>query len=381
MNILFLSHEYPPLGGGGANACRNLALQFAKHGHAVHIVTSGYGNLPERECLEGGKIIIDRVKAKRKNCDHSKASEMLDYLHKAYRLLDSATWMQHFDICLCFFGIPSGPLALHLKKKYGVPYIIRFGGGDIPGFQDRFAVLYKLLSPELQRIWKNADALIANSAGLQKYALDYCSKFPVKVIPNGVDTEQFSPIGESLKKDTFRLLTVCRLIKRKGLQDVIPFIKPLEQDTGKSIRWTIVGAGPYREDLEKLAVEWGCHEKIKFLGERAQSELPHLYHDADLFVFPSHREGMPNAVLEAMASGLPVIMRKDCQGSFELIHNNGISSDENFIRDLKDLIHRTSPELKSMGERSRQIVIDRFTWECVFRQYEDVIKQVTNHDT
>ncbi len=72
-----------------------------------------------------------------------------------------------------FFGIPSGPLGLYLKRKYEIPYVIRFGGGDIPGFQDRFSVIYKLIGPAIKAIWRNSDALVVNSSGLRKMALDY----------------------------------------------------------------------------------------------------------------------------------------------------------------------------------------------------------------
>lgn len=95
------------------------------------------------------------------------------------------------DICLTFFGIPSGPLALHLKRKYRLPYVVRFGGGDIPGAQKRFRYLYAVLAPAVRAVWKNAGRLIANSEGLKKRALAFESRYAVDIIENGVDNSFF----------------------------------------------------------------------------------------------------------------------------------------------------------------------------------------------
>ena len=196
MKILMISHEYPPVGGGGANACMNLAKEFAISGHDVDIVTVWFSGLQEAEVINdySGRIRLYRLKAQRRYLDHSSFIEMFDYLLKAKGVSDKMVKeakhdKRPYDICQVFFGIPSGPIGLSLKRKYGLPYAVRFGGGDIPGAQARFSVIYELLSPVIKSIWKNAGALIANSLGLRKRAMDYCNKYEVSVIPNGVDSD------------------------------------------------------------------------------------------------------------------------------------------------------------------------------------------------
>ena len=192
MKILIVSHEYPPVGGGGANACINLAREYVAAGHRVTVLTVWYEGLENSEWIEGVNII--RVHSKRKYLDHCSFAEMLDYLLKAFAKVGKLVKKEQFDICQVFFAIPSGPVGYYLKKRYHIPYVIRFGGGDIPGAQKRFRYIYKILTPFIKMIWKNADYLVANSEELKKKALAFYAKRDVQIITNGVDQNIFSPV-------------------------------------------------------------------------------------------------------------------------------------------------------------------------------------------
>lgn len=384
MKILVISHEYPPIGGGGANACRALASEFAMAGHTVHILTAGYDNTPFWESSCDGRLVITRVRSKRNSRDHCSAAEMLDYILKASREAKRILSHETFDICLCFFGIPGGILASSLKHKYDLGYIVRMGGGDIPGFQDRFQILYRIVGPGLRMIWREADALVANSEGLRQMAREFCDRYPIQVIPNGVDTDTFIPTEVGAKEtglekaDPVRLLTVCRLIKRKGLQDIIPAIRTIEKQAGVKVRWTIAGDGPYLEELKRLSREDGINRCIDFVGHVERAKLPNLYREADIFVFPSHREGMPNAVLEAMASGLPIIMRKDCQSADELVLGNGMRASGDFADSITDLIRQGKERWREMGRESRALILSGYTWEQISKRYMELFEMLTS---
>lgn len=372
MKILMISHEYPPIGGGGANACSFLGREFAKKGHEVTLVTVFYDGLKEyEETAEGVKIY--RVKSKRKHKEHCSFPEMADFVVKAMGKADKLCSENKYDICQIYFGIPSGPVGIYLKWKYKLPYVVRFGGGDIPGFQDRFGFIYKLIGPFVKLIWKEAASLVANSEGLQQFAYGFCDKYPVEIIPNGVDTSVYYPVKrENEEKDSVELLFVSRLIERKGLQNVIPYLAEIEAAVKRQIHLTIVGDGPYRETLEKITDECGVRDKVSFLGQKDKNELPELYRRGDVFVFPSKREGMPNAVLEAMASGLAIVMTP-CEGAKELVDGNGIIAYNDFQSQISELI--LSGRIKEMGECSRHRAESIFSWESVAEGYLKIFEK------
>lgn len=375
MKILIISHEYPPIGGGGANACFFLTREFARMGHQVTVLTAQYADLPTDERTgEGARII--RVPCRRRNKEKSSFSEMLLYLLSAWKCADPLLKKEAFDVCLTFFGIPSGPLALHLKKKYRLPYVVRFGGGDIPGAQKRFKYLYAVLAPAVRAIWKNASHLIANSEGLKARALAFERRYPVDIIENGVDNSFFVPGQCEKKTDRITILFVSRLIQGKGLQYLIPRLPKIQEQvqgrTGRSVELVIVGDGPYRAALEELTAKAGAGKLVRFEGRKDKEQVQRYYQAADLFVLPSLSEGMPNVVLEAMASGLPIVMTP-CEGSRELVADNGIiASLDEFAKALVRVCVNEQERLQ-MGRNSLRRVETHFRWESIGDRYLSVL--------
>lgn len=143
---------------------------------------------------------------------------------------------------------------------------------------------------------------------------------------------------------------------------------------GKKIHLTIVGDGPYRKFLEKLALENDCERMITFEGQKEKDELLFFYQNADIFILPSKKEGMPNVVLEAMASGLPIIMTP-CEGSKELITNNGIISSIEAFTDNLTKVCVDSELRRTMGKNSLIIVKERFQWGEIGRLYMDILQK------
>jgi len=386
VRILIISHEFPPIGGGGANACMYLAREYAQLGNDVDIITVWFNGEQDSETIDDytGKIRINRLHSKRTRKDSCSFIEMLDFVIKALpfskRLVRKRLLaQQQYHICHIFFGIPSGVVGIYLKKKYGLPYVVRFGGGDIPGFQERFRTLYKVIGPFVRIIWKNADGLVANSKGLRDFAYSFCSKYPVDIIYNGVDTKTF--YCQEDKQEAGKVITllfVSRLIERKGLQFLIPHLKDIQEKTGRIIKLLVVGDGPYKNTLASMADSIGVSDIIEFVGQKDKNELLQYYHRGDIFVFPSKKEGMPNSVLEAMACGLPIVM-SPCQGSEELIEGNGVIAEkepENYYKSVIDMLFYSNAYLTQMGLKSRDIVESKFSWRKCADKYLNLFNNI-----
>ncbi|QVK17121.1 glycosyltransferase family 4 protein [Mycoplasmatota bacterium] len=375
MKILIVSHEYPPIGGGGANACFYLSKSLVNNGHTVTVLTTGFEELVG-EMNENGVNVI-RLNTRRKSKTSSSFVEMFSYLKKAMKVAEVLHKKNHYDICQVFFGIPAGPIGLHLKRKFNLPYVVRMGGGDVPGFQKRFKYIYKLTNPFLRKIWKNANSLIANSEGLKRLALDFDRKSQIAVVHNGVNIHEFTPKHKE-NDEEINILFVSRLIERKGLQHIIPLLPEIKEKSNKKVVLTVVGGGPYCDYLIQLCKEYNVVDLVNFEGHKNHDQLLQYYQNADLFVLPSSKEGMPNVVLEAMSCGLPILMTK-CEGSKELIQDNGFiinpSLKEQTVKNFTELINDKELRIK-LGLNSRKLIENAYSLEKVVQSYESIYNRV-----
>ncbi len=379
MNILIINYEFPPIGGGGGIATYYIARELCRKGHTVHVLTSHFRELRWHETIED--IHVYRVPVLRKRRDYCSVLEMASFILTSLPMLVYLLCTRRYDLLHIFFGVPSGPLGYVAKKLFGIPYLIRMGGGDVPGFRPfQYKRLYKLLMPFLNALWRNADFLVANSGGLRAMAHKTFPDLPIQVIPNGVDLRRFTDGFHRCPDREVRILFVSRLIRRKGLQFLIEAIPHILEQTQESFVIKVVGDGPDKEYFTSKIEELGIQQYVKFYGYVNHGKLPEYYLDADLFVLPSLAEGMPNVVLEAMGSGLPVVATH-VPGSEELVHHgeNGMLVEardvQGLARALTMLINdRNLREI--MGEESKQVARN-YTWEIVAKQYEYLYNQST----
>ena len=143
----------------------------------------------------------------------------------------------------------------------------------------------------------------------------------VPVVGNGIDLDAFrGPQRRGLCGAGARLLCVARLAQAKNHALLLQTVARL-RESGRDVSLTLVGDGPLRGRLEELARELGISEHVRFAGRR--TDTPAFYRDCDLFVLLSDYEGMPMSIIEAMASGLPVVATR-AGGVGELV-DDGVS--------------------------------------------------------
>ena len=111
-----------------------------------------------------------------------------------------------------------------LQKRRNVPYCVFLGGRDVPSRTPDppyYRWLYLLLKPAIRAIWRNAAAVVVCSEGLRELAQETDSNIPMDVIPDAVDLETFTPVQRNAYPEKVRVLTIGRLIPRKGFQFLI----------------------------------------------------------------------------------------------------------------------------------------------------------------
>ncbi|RKU06159.1 glycosyltransferase family 4 protein [Candidatus Poribacteria bacterium] len=340
LKILMFNHEFPPIGGGGGWVSHFLGKHFAAAGHDVHLITSQFRDCPKDEKVEG--FHVHRVRALRKNRDVCAVHEMLTYaVSSSLYGLQFAKQFQP-DIVQVFFGIPAGGGAYLLKKRRNVPYVVFLGGRDVPSRSPDppyYRWLYLLLKPVIRAIWGNASAVVACSEGLRELARETDSEIKMDVIPDAVDLETFTPVQRDAYPEKIRVLTIGRLIPRKGFQFLIRALPQVLEKVSHNFEIEIVGDGPYHGELLKLAENLGVTSHICFAGSVPYPKLPEKYRDADIFILPSLAEGMPLVVLEAMGTGLPIVVSR-VQGIDELVIDgvNGALFDPSDVDGLADAL-------------------------------------------
>lgn len=376
MKILMLNHEFPPLGGGAANATYYIGKNLIDMGHEVHVFTSRYRGLSKQETVDG--INVHRIPVIRKEQEESSTLEMFVFILAGIPLLYRFLRKYNPDIIHAFFGIPSGLLAYFVTRKYQMPYIVSLRGSDVPYYDPyRFEKLYPIIIPILKKVWKTANRVIANSAGLKDLALRTTTASEIEVIPNGIDLSQFTP-QTNKNTNEFEILAVGRAVKRKGFQYLITAIPYVISSVEKPFHVNIVGTGPYLQELIKMTKEIGVEKYVRFLGLVDHNEIHKVYQSADVFILPSLAEGMPNVILEAMASGLPIITT-DTGGTKELINGNGINIPMHDSKAIADAINKliNNATLKNdMSLKSREIA-ESMSWRNIAEAYYNIYEEIT----
>ncbi len=210
-----------------------------------------------------------------------------------------------FDAIDAHYLYPDGIAAIQLGRAFGLPVIVTARGSDVTELPDH-------IIPRRWITWAlaQADALVGVSAALSA-RLVALGADPAKVctLRNGVDTSLFVPPVDRIATRAAlglrgpTLLSVGHLITRKGHDRAIAALTDLPQNVGL----LIAGEGPLRADLEQHAIRLGVAARVRFLGAIPHECLPTVYGAADVLVLASSREGWANVLLEAMASGTPVI--------------------------------------------------------------------------
>jgi len=221
-----------------------------------------------------------------------------------------------------------------------------------------------------------------SQAGLERYVrIGAVPRYKIRYIPNGVDTERFKPnredrlkVRKELGVDGFVWLAVGRFAPPKDYPTMLQAFARVILEHPESIL-LVVGDGPLKKTMENMVRELGIEKQVKFLGIRC--DIPQLMNAADAYVMSSAWEGMPNVLLEASATGLPIVAT-DVDGNSEIVLN-GITgflvpprNPEALAEAMLRLMSFSIEERKKMGKMARKHVEVNFNLDRIVELWESL---------
>lgn len=281
-----------------------------------------------------------------------------------------------FDAIDAHYVYPDGVAAVWLGRRFGLPVVVTARGTDvslIPNFRLPRRLIGQVVRHSAAMITVSAalkDALVALGAPHDK----------VTVLRNGVDIALFRPptdrvaLRERLGFNRPTLISVGLLIERKGHHRTIEAMRHLPE-----FDLLIVGEGPERDTLTRLANHLGIADRVRLIGARPHAELPDYYGAADMSVLASSREGWANVLLESMACGTPVVA-SNIWGNPEVVQRieAGVITDENtpdgIVRGVRRLMTEATPRSET------RIYAEAFGWAETTEGQLALFGRVTGRD-
>jgi glycogen synthase len=206
--------------------------------------------------------------------------------------------------------------------------------------------------------------------------------FPVQVVPNGINTDLFRPEPERRAKVP-TLLSVGRLHTQKNLGYLLNLVAAIKNKTEVSA--LIIGDGPERPGLEATAAALRITDCVQFAGWLRREEVQEAYQSATFLVHASSYEGMSNVILEALASGLPVVASQ-IPGNTELIQDNANGFLFDPAGDPAQLANRILPLFQdqtnwdSLSAAARATIEKRLSWTHAADLYEKLLTEQPRMD-
>ena len=225
----------------------------------------------------------------------------------------AARWIDQqgveFDVIDAHYFYPDGVAAAALSRRYGKPLLITARGSDLNLIGNDRQARDRMISA-----CRQASACVGVSQALVDVLKGWgVPDHKLHVIRNGVDLDRFAPQDQAavrtalgLKQDAPLLLNVGNLLELKGHALLIDAVHALRADW-PTLQLFIAGEGPERARLEAQIERLGLGDRVHLLGSLPNSQLGAWYNAADFFLLPSSREGLPNALLEALACGVPAL--------------------------------------------------------------------------
>ncbi len=384
MRICFISRRFFPAISGMSVYAANLLRELVRMGHHVTMVsqyrgdeegTRVYGGGPPPE-VPGVRVIGLEARGEQASGDFEKDIEEMA------RVVVEEHGRAPFDVIHAQYGYPTGLAALIASRRTGVPNLVSIQGGDGHWVGTCCGTHKRAMLAVLD----HAGALLIGSRSFAAEVTGNHGTPPDRftIVPGAVNTERFYPASRDGRDigelgDPPHLLYHGRVDARKGVLDLLDAFAVVAER--RAVRLTVSGIGPDSGKAAEHSRKLGLGDRVEFSGYTDYAAAPEVYRRADLFVSPTHAEGFSNTILEAMATGLPIISTRtvgvvDCLRHKEnaLLHDPG--DVPGLTAALEQMLDDESLR-RRLAENSLEEARTLYAWPTVARQIVSVYESLT----
>lgn len=369
--IIQITPYYPPHLGGMEQRIRDLSEKLAKKGNDIEIFTSDIGT-------EKGKL----KSTKNLKINYLKS---LEFAHTP--IIPSLFWnlmripkdsIMHVHVAQAL--VPE--IVWLVSKIRDIPYIshIRL---DVHGSGFFRFLLKPYKKIFLKKVLNDSRKTIVLTEDYKKKMMDDYSlkEEKVTVIPNATNF----PITKIIKnptKNKFNIISVGRLSKQKNIPLLINSIAKIKEASRKKIILHLVGDGEERKEIKKTIDESGLNKQVILHGRLEGKNLERLYSKSDLFILVSDGEGFSTSLLEAMASGVPIVA-SNVEGTKSVIKDNNTG----LLVELREEDISKKIEMMLANEALRRKLaingikeVKRYSWDKIINKTEEIYKEILNEN-
>lgn len=353
MKIAMMTNSYKPFVAGVPVSVERLTGELRKMGHEVVVFAPDYdAGEEEKDVVRCGALLRNVAGG------FSVPNSLDPVIEERFR-------EKNFDVIHMHHPMMMGKAARYLSKKYEVPLVFTYhtryeqylhyvGLSGLGG----------LMPPYLRHCTTPCDLVIAPTLLMKKYLEEISVKPPISVLPTGLLPDSFLPDEEKaaqlrrtfLQERKYLFVSVARLAKEKNVEFLIRSVKLIKEKRGSDFKLLLVGGGPERKHLQRLAEELGAADEIIFVGEVPNEQIKNYCHAADLFLFASRSETQGIVLIESMAAGTPVLaVRATGTEDVVICGKNGYMtnvSEMEFSEKLMDILEKK--ELSILTEGAKQ---------------------------
>jgi glycosyltransferase involved in cell wall biosynthesis len=374
MRIAHLVATFPPYYAGSGNACFYQAEALAARGHAVEVFTASYPGIPR----DPAGVITHRYDARLRlgNAPFIPQLALIDgfdviHLHQPF-----------------IFGAEA---ALAAQLRSGTPLVSSYHN------ELQATGVKGLLFAGYDKVVTRA--ALRRSAKLTVLSMEHAAEAPLlsaelrrrpdafAAVPNGVDIETFRPGAEPALRATLGIPAGATVAAFCAKLDPAHLTKRLDlaiEATARvpGVTLLVIGGGPLQERFKAQAAQAGVGDRVVFAGDQRHEDVARHLRAADLLVMPSTLESFGIVQLEAMASGLPVVV-SDLPGAREVsrdgVHGVHVSPGDadDLVRGLRAIVDAGLDGRRRMGELARAHVAERYTWARGAELLEGIYRELT----